>query len=307
MALLGHWFGFGREELFDQALRAFDRGDWDGAVERFEACLDGADPTLARLAKFYMGESYAQLGRAMFIRGSFQDAETNLLRAIEISPRYPDLYIALARVYAKLGDDLQREAMVARALEINPRFVDARFELGRLCYDRGDYDTGVRLMRESIEDDIALDRRTFELGLEAHLGGNVEVARSHFERALGNESDEGHLHLSLAINFHRDRMYVEAAKEYALACDLMPNYADVHCRYGQVLLELGRLPEAIVALRWATQINPRYVQAHAHLGVALIRSRQHELAEDELHAALALDPSNQVALTAVRRLRAALL
>jgi Tfp pilus assembly protein PilF len=307
MALLGRWFGFGREELFDQALRSFDRGDWDAAIERFEGCLEGADDQMTRLAKFYIGESYAQLGRSMAMRGNFEDAATNLIQAIDISPRYPDLHIALARIYSHLGRVDLREAEIEAALEINPKFVDARFEKGLLLYDRGDHEAGVQTMREAVDSDPGLDSATFQRGIEAHFAGEHARARSFLASAVTSESSEGQIHLSLATSYHRERMFEEAAASYCLACELMPAYADVHCRYGQVLLELGRLPEAVVELRRAIQINPRYVHAHAYLGVAHIKNCQHELAEDELRAALALDPSNQVALSAARRLRAALL
>src|SRR5436853_6432238 len=109
MALLGKWFGFGREEIYDQAMHAYDRGDWEGAIERFQACTDDVgDPAMPRLARFYMAESYAQLGIAYMRAGDNGSAARNLSAAIEISPNHPDLYVALARACAKLGDQERR-------------------------------------------------------------------------------------------------------------------------------------------------------------------------------------------------------
>ena len=63
MSLLGKWFGFGRGELYDEALRLFERGDFEGAVERFETVLERThDPAVARMAKLHVAQSYARIG-----------------------------------------------------------------------------------------------------------------------------------------------------------------------------------------------------------------------------------------------------
>lgn len=38
MKLFGKWFGFTPEEIFEEAMACFERGDYDDAIEAFEAC-----------------------------------------------------------------------------------------------------------------------------------------------------------------------------------------------------------------------------------------------------------------------------
>jgi Tfp pilus assembly protein PilF len=204
-----------------------------------------------------------------------------------------------------VNDQAARQQAIDRALELNPNFVDALYEKGLLEYDQGRFEEGIELMARAIEADPTVDPSVFHRGLDAIRAGDGAAARSFFACALANDSDQGRIHLCLATNFHRERMFEEAAEEYRIATELMPRYADVHGRYGQVLLELGRNQDAVAALRRAVEINPRYVQAHAYLAVALLRSRQNEQAKAEVEKALDLDPGNPIALSAARRLKIA--
>jgi Tfp pilus assembly protein PilF len=303
MALLGKWFGFGREEIFDQGIRAFDHGDWEGAIERFEACVEGAnDPAMVRLARFYLSESYAQLGTAAFRAADYPNSVANLMAAIEISPSYPDLHIALARAFSRIGDQARRGLAIDRALEINPKYIDGQFEHGLYLYENGHRDQGLAEMSHAVECDSALSRESFRIGLEQDAAGNYEKAASAFSGAGAEDADAGDIHLRLAANYQRERMFSEAAMEYELAVQLLPAYPDLYFRFGQVLLELDREAEAIACFREATRLNPRYVQAHVHLGIALIRTRQNDLAKTEFQRALELDPQNPVALKEVQHL-----
>jgi Tfp pilus assembly protein PilF len=306
MALLGKWFGFGRDEIFDQGMLAYDHGDWEGAIERFEACLEGGcDESMSRLARFYLAEGYAQLGNQYLRAGDAIDAVRNLTSAIEIVPHYPDLYIVLARAYAKLGDQPRRKQAIERALEINPRFVDAILELGLFEYECGDREQGLDRIRTAAEIEPLFANEGYRLGCEADAAGDHRRALAAFAGMPGDESDPGHIHLRLADNYRRERMFDEAAEEYAKALESLPAYADLHCKYGQVLLELGKIDEASQHFKEAIRQNPAYVQAHAFLGVALARERRNDLAKRELQKALDLDPHNPVALQEFRRLRTA--
>lgn len=305
MALLGKWFGFGREEIFDQAMRAYDRGDWEAAIERLEACLDDENSETARLAKFYLAESNAQLGNSLLVDGRYRDAAVFLKAALEIEPGYPDVHIALSRAYAGMCDVESRRLEIERALSINSRFVDAVYEKGLFLYENGSPKEGLDLLRGAVESDPTLADERYEQAIEADRSGRHAEAVRLFARSTLKETDAGQIHLRLAANFHRERMFEEAAAEYALAVHSMPKYADVRCRYGQVLLELDQLEPAIAEFKVAIKLNPRYVQAHVYLGVALIRGKQIESARRALRAALELDPNHPVAIRESQRLNPA--
>ena len=306
MALLGKWFGFARDEIYDQAVRSYDHGDWEGAIERFETCLDGAtDPSMIRLARFYLAESYAHLGRTFLRDANYVDAIRNLSAAIGIAPNYPDLYVVAARAYGRLGDSERRRQAISRALELNSRLADALLERGIQLYEEGRRDEGFSQIREAVESEPTFDNEAFREAMTWHENGQFDHAVAALNRIWIQESDSGTIHLRLAQNYHRERMFEHAAREYESAIADLGGYADLRCKYGQTLLELGRVEEAILQLKEALRLNSRYVDAHALLGLALIRARRSDQAVSELQAVLELDPDNALALREVQRLKSA--
>ncbi len=296
MAFLGKWFGFDREEVYEQGLRAYDRGDWEGAIERFETCLDHAgDDKMIRLAQFYLSDSYAELGVTFIRAGDNISAVRNLSTAIEMSPHYPDRYVALAQAYRGLGINEARTRAIDRALEINPRYLEAIRERGLLAYEEGRYsDAQVDLGQWAASDPV---RRNgpYRRALARHAKGDVDGALALLLELSSDEGDEGAIHAKIAQNYMRERMYEDAALEFEKSVNLSPRYADVHCKYGQVLIELGRAVEAEQQIRYALQVNPRYVEAHAMLGVALSHLEQTDHADAAFRRALDLDPDNEIA------------
>ena len=60
----------------------------------------------------------------------------------------------------------------------------------------------------------------------------------------------------------------------ALALELKPVYAQAHCNLGRVLLEAGRLDEAIAHLQKALEIQPDNAMVRSNLAGALLKKGQ---------------------------------
>ena len=91
-----------------------------------------------------------------------------------------------------------------------------------------------------------------------------------------------------ALSYLRDRQpgpAVAALKEAVAIDPTAPVYWDT---LGTVYLDLGRLDLALESLRRAVKLNPKYADAHFHLGTALAESRRWEEAVVEYRVAIAL-------------------
>jgi tetratricopeptide (TPR) repeat protein len=296
MSLLGKWFGFAREEVYERAVRAYDMGDYEGAVEAFEACLEaGVDPSLTRLARFQLCDSYAKLGAERSRAGDYEAAVLHYQRSLSISPNYPDFHLQLAKVYRELGwSDLERRSL-EMALSLNPRYVDAIVHQGVLLYESGRHEEGLARIEQAVRIDPALDTERYRYALGAHARGDAARAIANFSAMSTVGLDDANLHTRVADSFARQGMYEEAAQEYSRALKLAPHYADVRCRYGQTLMALGQPREAAEQFREALRVNERYADAHAQLGLALRRMNLQADAQAEFRRALELNPDNPVA------------
>jgi superkiller protein 3 len=72
---------------------------------------------------------------------------------------------------------------------------------------------------------------------------------------------------------------------------------------GNVLTELGRLPEAVTHYREALRLNPDNPEACFNLGVALLKQGQKEEAIQQLQQALKLKPDYEAAAAQLRALQ----
>jgi len=82
----------------------------------------------------------------------------------------------------------------------------------------------------------------------------------------------------------------------------VPGYADVRCRYGETLLELGQVDAAIAQFEAALKINSKYADAMAALGVAQLRSGDPNSARCSFDQVLDWNPEHPVASEQLRRL-----
>ncbi len=302
MSLVGKWFGFERQELFDEGLAAHGRGAYDEAVEAFEACLEAdADGATLRLARFYLADSHSLLARQLTQKGDHVSASVAICNALSINPNYPDLHLLAAKIHRWLDRPEVMEHHLARALEINPRFANALVFQGAAIYERGNREEGLSTIARAFEIDPHLDRSALEAARRSDaLGDHVRASAELY--AISSRRDAANLYKDLGDLCMRDSDFEEAVHEYRRAVDLAPIYADLQCRLGKALLELGSVDEAEERFRAALQLNPRYAEAHARLGLALRLQQRHREAEQEFRRALDLAPDQQAAWPVTRRL-----
>jgi Tfp pilus assembly protein PilF len=303
MSLLGKWFGFAREEVYDRGIRAYDHGDYDGAIDAFEACLDAPlEPSLVRLARFYLCESYAKLGGERVRAGEFDNAIIHLEKAISICPNYPDLHLQLAKAFREQGRMADQARALENALTLNPKYVDAIVQQGVMLYETGRIDEGLARIEQAVRMDSTLEGERYRFALTCHERGDTARAAANFSALSTVALDDANLHARVADSFARQGMFEEAAQEYDRSLRSSPHYADVRCRYGQTLMALGQPREAVQQFREALRINDLFVEAHVQLGLALRRMNIEPEAQAEFRRAVEINPDHPVAVKELARL-----
>jgi len=111
-------------------------------------------------------------------------------------------------------------------------------------------------------------------------------------KALEIDNTLGEAHASLGfIRMFWQRDWNQAQREFKLAIDLKPDYATAHQWYAILLAARTRLPEAILEMREALNLDPYSLPINADLGQMLYFNHEYDLAIQQCRKALALDPT----------------
>ncbi|MGB7746359.1 MAG: tetratricopeptide repeat protein, partial [Verrucomicrobiia bacterium] len=84
----------------------------------------------------------------------------------------------------------------------------------------------------------------------------------------------------------------EAMAHYQTALQFNPDYAEAHYNLGNVLCQKDRVNEAIIHYQTALQINPDYEEAHNNLGNALLKKGRVDEAITQYQQALQIKSGN---------------
>lgn len=117
-------------------------------------------------------------------------------------------------------------------------------------------------------------------------------AKAAATRALEIDDTLGEAHASLGfVRSFYDWDWAGAEQEYRRAMQLNPGYATAHHWYSGYLRAVGRLPEALAAIRRAQELDPLSPAIGRDLGRVLLSLRRPDQAIEQYRKTLELDPN----------------
>jgi serine/threonine protein kinase len=117
-------------------------------------------------------------------------------------------------------------------------------------------------------------------------------ARAFAEKALSIDDALAEAHNSLGFTYlHESWNWAAAEKEFKLALELNPNYAQAHAWYSHLLLSKGQVGRAIEEMRKALKLDPLSLHMRSILAEWLRIAGRLEEAEEEIKRVLDMDPS----------------
>ena len=149
------------------------RGDWDGAVEKFQ---EAAYWTNAELARFLSGKG---------------EGLEYLKAAVERYPTHPFLYYMMGRVLERRGELAESAAAYSRQIAVDPLFARAQFDFGRALFKQGHIDSATVVWRDLMEARPDFRSLCVYPLLDAYLNiGETGKAHALIAEALRTLSDE---------------------------------------------------------------------------------------------------------------------
>ncbi|MGE5647550.1 MAG: tetratricopeptide repeat protein [Acidobacteriota bacterium] len=201
-----------------------DKGDADGALERFEQAAKQS-PTLPT-AWHFLGVTWEKKGDAARALEFYN-------KALELKPDYAQTHLSLGLFYARRHESARAGEEFRAAVAGDPDYAEAHYDLGLVLAGEGKLDEAVREYSEAIalKQDY-LEART-QLGLALWQKGDLAGAARALRAAVARKPDfaEGWNNLGLVLMQARDMGGARAALERALA--IRPDYAEA--RYNLTL------------------------------------------------------------------------
>ena len=116
-------------------------------------------------------------------------------------------------------------------------------------------------------------------------------ARLSAKKALELDNSLAEAHAALAVIYHEyDWDFAASEQEFKRAIDLNPNYATAHHWYAELLLDLGRYPEAMAEIKAAQQLDPQSPIINTAVGTFLTAAQDPAAALEQFRKTAELDP-----------------
>lgn len=174
--------------------------------------------------------SYKLLGNLLKAAGKLEAAIRAYQWAIALYPEFAEAHGNLGTIYYQQGDFPRAIAAYQTALEFNPNLPGLYWNLGKLFKETGDINQGIFYQKQALNINSKLVGASgyFALGTDLLNQGELEEARSLFQKTLELEptSAEAHVHLGI---IHRHQGWMEEAiNSYKMAISLQPNLVEAH-------------------------------------------------------------------------------
>jgi tetratricopeptide (TPR) repeat protein len=304
MASLQRFMGLGKSPAYDSALACYEEERYSDAIPLFETALrECHDPTVQKLARAYLAESYAKLGYRRINQGDWERAYAYFTMATDYAPQYADWWFQAGYAAYRQGQYENALRALQQATQVNPSFARAQFLTGLTQYACGEREQGLTtLQRWAVQ--LGVSPESFTEAICLHRESRFAQAQQVFEQMLQGAQDNYAEYIRWG-----DEAYQRGDLQIAEACfrhvlNARPNYADVRNRLGVVLTAQGRDEEAIDQFIAAIRINPRYVEAHINLAIAYYELGYTEQAKAHYQQVLEYDPENRVAREALQKIAA---
>jgi tetratricopeptide (TPR) repeat protein len=208
----------------------------------------------------------AYLGRASIYieQRRLQEALLDCNSALREQPERAVLYVLRGLVYRKMGNLKRAFDEAEEAVRFDPRLPSAYMLRGSVRFKKGMVDDALSDVKQAIR------LRPSDAKFRAELG-RLQAATKRYE---------------------------QAARTYAKALELAPDFHEVRLLRGTALRQAGEIVEAEIELTEYLRSHPRAAAAHYQRGLCRLAQRNYALAMTDFDKAVALNPKDKAAYEA---------
>jgi len=280
------WYGPGQSHHYGTILASGRRADPDAAEDLIRLAADPLYPVIVRATALSLLANYPGVESVQAMEIALMDEEARIRRAAVEFIHLPEPAQLAKRIIPTLYDPVKTVRIeAARRLAGNlSSYLDAaQKKLHQLVLQ--EYETAMKY-----SGDFSFAR--FNLAnLYVDLG-RPEDAISHFEAAIRIDDQFYPAKVNLAIAYNQQGQNERAAQLLREVLTQQPELYEVHYSFGLLLVEMQKYREATGYLEQAVKGLPGRARIHYNLGLLYQHLQNPGLAENELRAAVLIEPEN---------------
>ena len=315
--LLGEVYALQADTYASDPDRGIISHSYEEAIKEFENAL-GIDPSSVRaligLAKTYVDQANKLVPGSAETLDAARQAIFAVERGLELHPQNDDLYTQLAR--AELLQENYAAALetAQHTLKLKPTNVDALNTAGLAAYYLNDLSKAVEYFTEAIRNNPDHAQSHMNLGNAFFQMRSWHRARRHYRRALEyipqaqlakTAYQRAYMYYMIALSYHETKDYEQEITALNQALALDPTYFAAYRQMGRTYLARNEYRAARRVLEIAIQNAPtdeQIADVHVQIGEVLEGQGNVHEAVAAYSAALAADPTNPLASSALTRL-----
>jgi tetratricopeptide (TPR) repeat protein len=275
---------------YDQALAEFRAGNYPSAAARF-ASIDAASPGVT--------DALVYRSKCLVYLQDFPGAEKALHSYLELHRDSSDALYMLGFVLNREDRPAESLAAYTQAAAITPPTSDDLKIVGLDYVLLNDNADAIKWLEKAVAFDSKNKDAWYYLGRAYYTQPQLFKAKQAFLTALQVDPRDAKAENGLGLVFESDAQPAAALDAYqkAIAWDASnPRKSEQpYVNLGSLLLEQGRIQDAIKPLETAVVLAPGNAYCHMRLGTAFFRIGKMEQAQRELVKATELDPENAAA------------
>lgn len=192
-------------------------------------------------------------------------------------------------------------AMFDSYVQRKPDNAYGHYMLGLSAWKAGELDRARSAFERSLELDAKHVKTLLNLSRVLIEQGKPRDARTHVTTAVQLDSMSGDVHRMMGRVRTELRQPNEAVESYRVALSLQPTDVWSMNNMALVLIQQGRFDEALPPLARAVQLDSSVAVFHNNLGIALERTGHYTMAAQSYRAALSVDSTYKKASSSLAR------
>jgi len=235
--------------------------------------------------------------------GRFDEALTELTKAMRIAPHDSDVYLSIALTYDCMGDFDHSIQYFKKALILSPEDSYLWTQFGVTLSRMGRHDAALEIFQHALTIDSDYTFARWNRALTFRALGCYEDSISDLIECIHSNNDseyiKNEIHYQLGLCYFDMGWTKEALRELQTQIELMPDDTWAHLSIGNCYLDFGWIDESINKFKEIIGFFPDFIPAYNSLGLSLAEKGWYDEALDVVRSGLKIAPFDESLINSI--------